>query len=372
MPKLIRPAAKVKQGDLTLYATSLRVRDLMIPDFYNVEQLDPNESSDRGYQRLLNKARAKKLADYIVQGQESQDAFLPTSIFIATHKEIPFDESSNTITIDIYEIGPFNIVDGQHRVEGLRMAAEKDPRVFDFEIPVNIAVALPRIAQMCHFLIVNTTQKSVEKSVEQRIMSRLTQALDLEILPLLPRWISRTVKRGDDDLALKYVDFLNSDAESPWFDRIRMANQDRRDTTVNQQSFVKSVKKFLLVASNPLLAYPAERQHKVFSNYWKALANVLGDEDTVLYKYNGVDTFCRFAVPFFTKLAVNGNWTVPIMEELLTQTFENVDGEYAGIGHPDFWRSGGVASGLNTGGLNKTVQELMYALNRGGSSDFVA
>ena len=41
------------------------------------------------------------------------------------------------------------------------MAAEKDSRVFNFEIPVNIAVGLPKIAQMCHFLIVDTTQKSV-------------------------------------------------------------------------------------------------------------------------------------------------------------------------------------------------------------------
>ena len=75
------------------------------------------------------------------------------------------------------------------------MAAEKDSRVLDFEVPVNIAINLPRIAQMCHFLIVNTTQKSVEKGVEQRIYARLTQALEVEEIQNLPKWISKNVEK---------------------------------------------------------------------------------------------------------------------------------------------------------------------------------
>ncbi len=87
---IVRPASLVKQGDLILYATSLKVSDLIIPNFYSIERLDPDNASEKGYQRLLNKSRAKKLADYIVAGQETKDAFLPTSIFIATDKNISF------------------------------------------------------------------------------------------------------------------------------------------------------------------------------------------------------------------------------------------------------------------------------------------
>ena len=177
---IVIAASKVRQGGLILYTTSMKVSDLVSEGFYSVETLDPDNLNDKGYQRLLNKTRAKKLADYIVKGQDSQDAFLPTSVFLATHKSIEFDGSTNTITIDINAIGPFSVVDGQHRLEGLKMAAEKDSRVLDFEVPVNIAINLPKIAQMCHFLIVNTTQKSVDKSVEQRIIARLSDALDIE------------------------------------------------------------------------------------------------------------------------------------------------------------------------------------------------
>ena len=84
MATLTIPAARVKQGDLVLYATSIKVKDLTSHNFYSVETLDPDNTNDTGFQRLLNTARAKKLADYILKGQDRQDAFLPTSILLAT------------------------------------------------------------------------------------------------------------------------------------------------------------------------------------------------------------------------------------------------------------------------------------------------
>lgn len=362
---IVRPAALVKQGQLTLYSTSLKVSDLLIPNFYSVETLDPEDDNDKGYQRLLNRARAKRLADYIVAGQETKDAFLPTSIFIATHKNIDFNPTDNTIEIDIDTIGPFSVVDGQHRVEGLKMAVEKDSRVLDFEVPVNIAINLPKIAQMCHFLIVNTTQKSVERGVEQRIYQRLTQALEIEDIPNLPKWISKAVEKGEDDLALKYVDFLNSDPDSPWFEKIKMANQENKDGSINQQSFVKSIKKYVLVANNPLTIQTADKQHKIFLNYWKAITNILGiEEPTVLYKYNGVELFCKFSVPFFNKMINMPDFKVTTMQNLLEQAFEEVEGDYAGVGHTDFWTKGSTASFLNSGALAVINAEMVKALHK--------
>jgi DGQHR domain-containing protein len=236
MGKSRTPAARVRQGDLTLYTTSLKVKDLVADRFYSVETLDPEDANDTGFQRLLNTARAKRLADYIIKGQDDRDAFLPTSVFLATDKSISFNATDNTIDIDPASIGPFSVVDGQHRLEGLKMAAHKDPRVLDFEIPVNIAINLPKIAQMCHFLIVNTTQKSVDKSVEQRIIARLSGALDVEDMPSLPNWILRTVEKGEVDKAIRYVDYLNATEDSPWFGKIKMANVDSSNGTINHQS----------------------------------------------------------------------------------------------------------------------------------------
>lgn len=364
--KIVRPASLVKQGDLILYATSLKVSDLLIPNFYSIERLDPENASDKGYQRLLNKSRAKKLADYIVAGQETKDAFLPTSIFIATDKNIAFHPNNNTIEIDIDEVGPFNVVDGQHRVEGLKMAADKDPRVLEFEVSVNIAVNLSEIAQMCHFLIVNTTQKSVEEGVAQRIRARLTKAMGVDDTPNLPKWILNSVQKGEDEKALQYVDFLNNDKDSPWQNKIKMANADNSDGSINQKSFVKAIKKYILVANNPVCNTEKEdRQHRIYMNYWKAITNILGDsEPTVLFKYNGVELFSKFCVPFYNKMVNMPDYKVSTMQALLENVFENVEGDGAGVGHTDFWVKSGTASGLNIGALSKINSEMVKALHK--------
>jgi DGQHR domain-containing protein len=363
------PAARAKQGDLVLYSTVLKVRDLASSGFYNVETLDPADTNDRGYQRLLNVARAKKLADYIVQGQDSHDAFLPTSVFLATDQSIAFNETDHSIEFDTSIIGPFSVVDGQHRLEGLKMAAQKDVRVLDFEVPVNIGINLPAIAQMCHFLIVNTTQKSVDKSVEQRIIGRLSEALDVDDLPSLPKWILRTVERGEVDKAIKYADYLNETPDSPWFEKIRMANSDSDTGTINQKSFVKAIVKYVLTANNPISIYKDfEKEKRIFLNYWKAIKSTLDDGDSeTLYKYGGVELFSKFSIPFFTKLQDRGDFKVSTMEGLLRSCLENVEGEYAGVGHPDWWKTGGQAGRLNAGALNIVCQEMTSALHKAGS-----
>ena len=77
------------------------------------------------------------------------------------------------------------MVDGLHRIAGLVAAAEKNPELLDFEIPVNIAVCLDDVSQMCHFLIVNTTQRSVDKAVEQQIVARLSGMVNIEEMPTI-------------------------------------------------------------------------------------------------------------------------------------------------------------------------------------------
>lgn len=366
MAKIHIPAARVKQGGLTLYTTALKVKDLIADHFYNVEKLDPADTNDKGYQRVLNVARARKLADYIIKGQDEQDAFLPTSVFLATDKSVNFNEKDHTIEFDTAAVGPFSVVDGQHRLEGLKMAAEKDPRVLEFEVPVNIATNLPTIHQMCHFLIVNSTQKSVDKSVEQRIIARLSDALGVEDLPSLPKWILRTVEKGEVERAIKYVDYLNDAPDSPWHGKIKMANLESPDGTINQRSFVKAIVKYVLTANNPIsIVKDFDKEKKIFLNYWKAIQQNLDDGDSeTLYKYGGVELFCKFSIPFFVKLQDRGNYTVPTMEKLLRDCFDKVEGDYAGVGHPDWWKTGGQAGRLNAGALTRVCQDMTAALHR--------
>lgn len=369
MTTITRPAALVRQGSLKLYATSIKVADLNLPNFYKINKLDP-EHEGPGYQRILNEGRAKRLADYLIDGQIEGDAFLPTSIFLATNKDIPFDSSANTITFDVANVGPFNVVDGQHRIAGLVAAAAKNTELLNFEIPVNIAAGLDDISQMCHFLIVNTTQRSVDKAVEQQIVARLTRMVNLEKMPTIPRWIRRQVEKGEDARALVVANFLNTDPNSPWFGKIRMANDDD-DTgsiTINQKSFVNSLKKYIFSSNNPLSnpEWDTNRQ-LILSNYWKAIVELLVDvqspKPSIIFKTIGVDLFHIVSATVFTQLANQLDFKKDTIKNLLKRGFSNLTGDNVGMSDIEWWQRGGVASGLNTAAVRKLATALNHAIN---------
>ena len=368
MPTITRPAALVSQGSLKLYATSLKVADLKLKDFYRINKLDP-EFAGPGYQRILDEGRAKRLADYLLDGQTEGDAFLPTSIFLATSKDIPFDSTANTITFDAAVVGPFNVVDGQHRIAGLVMAAEKAPGFLQFEIPVNIAVGLDDVSQMCHFLIVNTTQRSVDKAVEQQIIARLTGMVGLEEMPTIPRWIRRQVEKGEDARALLVANFLNTDANSPWLGKIKMANEeDDTGVTISQKSFVNSIKKYVFSANNPLSSPAWDVQRPMMlSNYWKAVVELLVDSQSqkpsVIFKTNGVDLFHMVSAIVFAHLANQLDFKKDTIKKLLLHGFSNLSGDNVGIADREWWQRGGVASGLNTAAVRKLATSLSHAIS---------
>lgn len=366
MAELERPAARIRQGNLVIYATLLKVCDLRQSNFYKIDTLDADEGT--GFQRILNEARAKRLADYLLDGHKAKEAFLPTSIFLATDKLLPFNSETNTIRIDSEKIGPFNVVDGQHRIRGLVLAAEKDPSLDDFEIPVNIAVNLDAISQMAHFLIVNTTQRSVDKAIEQQIVARLTDLIEFQKTPVLPKWIQRQVDKGEDARALQIVQHLNDERDSPWCGKIRMANEDdgAGDATINQKSFVTSLKKYVLTPSNPISGehWSTDRQKKVLANYWRAISNLLvepGDETSVIFKTNGLHMFHSASPAIFLHLANLRDFKTETVEALMKRAFENLPAEYIGVSTPVFWKRGSTASGLNQAAIRKYATALSTA-----------
>ncbi|HET8636629.1 MAG TPA: hypothetical protein VFL96_07250, partial [Acidobacteriaceae bacterium] len=84
-----RPASRIQQGNLCLFATSLRVKDLKVANFFQIDTLDSGLGV--GYQRVLNESRAKRLSEYLLDGHKEKEAFLPTSLFLATDKLLMFD-----------------------------------------------------------------------------------------------------------------------------------------------------------------------------------------------------------------------------------------------------------------------------------------
>jgi DGQHR domain-containing protein len=365
---ITKAAAKIKQGNLTLYSTSLFVSDLLENNFFQIDRLDVSSISEKGYQRVLDERRKKKFADYLINAWKEGDAFLPTSVFLATDKNIEYNTENNTITFDTNEIGAFNVVDGQHRISGLIEAVEKVPELKKFQIPVNIAINLDEISQMCHFLIVNSTQKAVDKAIVQQIHARLTNMIEFENTPTLPRWIQRQVLKGEDRDALVITEYLNNEITSPWKDKILMANSQNKNFTIKQNSFVTSIKKYILSANNPIMRTDDTlKRNKILRNYWQAISNILNKnsvlDNSALFKTIGLDLFNQVSPAVFSQLFLNKDFKVETIEDLFKKAFNKLNADFIKMSFSDFWMKGKDASGLNQAAIRKYATELNKAIS---------
>lgn len=105
-----------------------------------------------GFQRLLNRDRAKQIADYIDAGFGT----IPTSIVLSAQEVAHFEYTRKTRTVRFKDNKKsFLILDGQHRIYGFHLAKS------DLRVPVVIYNDLSRVDESRLFIDINTKQKPV-------------------------------------------------------------------------------------------------------------------------------------------------------------------------------------------------------------------
>ena len=362
-----RAAVEIKQGNLTLYLTYVTPNDLFSNNFYTVDKLEPR--TQEGFQRILDERRAVRLTKHLIEANDLGYAHLPTTIFLATDKSLRYDRALNTLTFDTEEVGPFSVVDGQHRIEGLRQAIDKKPKMLDFQLPVTIASNLDNTHQMYHFYIVNTTQVSVDASMVQQITRRFTEMDGVEELPYIPFWLQRRIAGGRDASSLRMVEFLNEDPDSPLYGLVQMANDPNSRNKIKQSSIVNVVKKEVLVASNPLSVQETDpdRAARILLNYFRVIDQMFVDgrdkKKTVVYKSNGIFFFLGISKWVFNAIySSTRDFTVKSISQTIEGAMEELDEEFRQIGSPDWWMPGRGASRLNRANARRYIDAFQHAL----------
>ena len=375
MTRIIVPAVRIEQDGRPVFLTRFTVADFMSPGFYRVEKLDAQTTD--GYQRVMDERRARRFAK-VVEELGQQSAFLPTSVFLATERELDYDSEKCELSIETDKDNPlFLMVDGQHRAAGLRMAAMRlgNEWLQDFPVAAVIAAGLGEAEQMVQFLIVNSTQKKVAPDVGQQILARFTSKKGVENMPDLPGWIRTQIDIGADLKALELVHHLNESDDSPWRGKIQMVNQSKAPgMTAKQSMFVESLKKHVLMHKHPLALQPSDaKRGQMLVNYWRAVVHqflgTLADtasQDNPLFKSIGVDIFHLTSKSAFGHLARTGDFT----EEAFSACFEaaaesdELDENARAMLHPDWWKKGGAASGLNSGAVRQLADSLSNAIDQ--------
>lgn len=230
IPNLARtvPALQSKMAGYTAYTFAIDP-DFLLKVAYVSHRARGRASDIKTYQRMLSKSRLRKIAEYI---KSDPDAMFPTNIVINLEKpekgkkgaSLRFErakqaEGSNGAVFGWLTLNPAYksawIIDGQHRLFAYSYAGE--PYASKAKLAVLAFEGLPGSVQQKLFIDINAEQKSVKRGLLQELFADLHRGSDN------PR---DRVKA----LISESVQELDSDPDSPLFDRILLADSGRTET----------------------------------------------------------------------------------------------------------------------------------------------
>lgn len=141
----------------------------------------------RGYQRGLSKQKVKKIDDFLNQSK----GIMPTAVLVGIRDpEVNFEAFKGTAgrrgMLHVPDDATLYVVDGQHRIEGLRSAQKTDPNSGDLKKFGFPAVFLcptiwkkginAEIEEGKQFIIVNKTQTGVKGDLVNAFVFSLSQS----------------------------------------------------------------------------------------------------------------------------------------------------------------------------------------------------
>lgn len=217
---------EVKQGKkLTMYMVSMTIDELI----NNTEVSIYDPIKETGYQRSPIKGHYLKITKYL---KIEEEPVLPPQILVALEKENIIKER-NKINLN----GKMRLVDGQHRVEALKVLKEKHPERYkelaDMEFPVTIISVKERDSYLESetFYNVNKLGKTVETNLALNLMNKIKE------------------KQGKDlsvkEKCVVVVNKLKNNKTSFWYGKIRGGNEPRLGRTVSLNLFSNSIRKIM-------------------------------------------------------------------------------------------------------------------------------
>lgn len=242
----------VQQKEHSFKLVSLPAGLLTRISYAAVRRKDEEEGA---VQRVLNNSRISGIKDFALRMGD-----FPASIVLnwigAEMKEV-----DGSVEIPD-EPKLAQILDGQHRVAGLKEAIKDDPDIEQYQIPVAIYEGLDTANSARIFISINTEQRPAPKSLVFDLYG--VTASDL---------MDPAAIRAND-----IVSYLNTEGR-PYFNWIKLPNQERQRGGVALSTAVNAIKP-LVDAKGQLEQIGAtelEVQKAIFSNYFEAIKGKYGN-----------------------------------------------------------------------------------------------
>jgi DGQHR domain-containing protein len=363
---------KISQPLGDFYIGKLKYKDLISIAYSDVRRIERDEQTGYettfGIQRKLSEKRIKEIADYVT----SMDATFPSSILLAIDEFTLDDSEEENFTMDKEPNISFNdetsilkikrdeklahIIDGQHRVFGLKRAEEKgglfSKEIDDFELVITIFVNMDDEHQALVFSTINKAHTKVNKSL---------------VYDLYDLAKTRSPQRAVHNI----VKLLNEKDNSPFKDKVKMLgfSEDASIETITQATLAELMLNY--ISKNPLkdrdylkrgkklqeiegrgsekyffrnwfINQEDAKIAKVVWNYFKAIENKWAkawwDTSLILSKSTGVIALMRFLKDIILKKSRTD--TIVTVQEF-SEIFEKINLQDADFTKETF-ESGGV------------------------------
>ncbi len=230
------PALRIRQPIGDIYLASIDYQLLQKITYFDVRRVMRDQRDVEAYlgiQRPLNESRIEALETYV----NFIDATFPTAVILAIDESecVAYDEGTKILSIsntrrgnekpDIAIANLCRVIDGQHRIAGLRTYSGKKP----FDVMAEIFVGIDIADQAYIFATVNLEQTKVRKSL----------AFDLFELAR-----TRSPIKTSHNVAVA----LDRVKESPFYERIKRlgtATPGRERETITQSTFVDALVRYI-------------------------------------------------------------------------------------------------------------------------------
>ncbi len=204
-----------------IYVSTMKARDLI--DGVSLDHWSPE--NPQGYQRRPEASRLRDKRGGVLRYLLREIGCFPTSILLNVRGDARFtpERDLGWCSLGKLDVGEERLwlIDGQHRMEALRLAIQRNTDFEDYPIIVSILRRPERFDELMLFYIVNRRQRSVSTNLAYRHLQRMLWERG-------SAWLyefegPKSVRLG---LASEVVDELDADPSSPWFGRIRRVGED--------------------------------------------------------------------------------------------------------------------------------------------------
>jgi len=326
-----------------------------------------------GYQRGLRATRLGRNKSGVVGYILDQMGVFPTSILVNIRKEdgaLQFEKKGQLgDNIDVGDLVlpddlTWYVVDGQHRLEGLKVAMREQKGLKTYPVIVTMTNE-DMFYEMLIFYIVNSRAKSVETGLVYRILQRMLYDVKA------PKWISQTIMTGSDRrkaIAAMIVDLLNQKPTSPFYGRVKEIGEIKTDYLTEDQTLTRYVA--LVLSERTFSEMYDEDVADLLIDYWIAIKNVYSacfrdPANYFLLKTIGLSSFMRLFPTIYAYSVREGQGSEKTMEKyiryLLEKTPDHTDVDFRGPIDEAWWHKTdgpGIVHGTGEGHYQEVAQRI--------------